>query len=121
MEARGRLNMTTLDQLLSLCRQYVSALDAKQYSSAQLSLTLLANVMRQMPAWMMPVAVEPAASVERELQCGSMYSLSNDDGNLVLVVRDHDGEVLAPVLSAGEAEQLRRDLSRVLMASKEAA
>lgn len=65
--------------------------------------------------------VEPAAAVERELACGSMYSLSNDDGNLVLVVRDHDGEVLAPVLSAGEAEQLRRDLSRVLMASREAA
>lgn len=106
-----------VDRILSLARELAAAHDAKQYSYERNAYTRLLDAVRQTPAWMLPALVEPAAEVVRELSCGTQVTLRNDDGNLVLVVRDHDGEVLAPVLTAEEGAQMRSDLQRVLAAT----
>jgi hypothetical protein len=106
----------THESLLSLLRDLVAAHDAKRYNEERCAYTLLVDAVRAMPSWSLPEIAEPAAEVERELTCGTRLSLRNEDGNLVLVVCDHDGEILAPVLTEREAVQMRGDLQRVIAA-----
>lgn len=115
--------MTTAEQILSLARTYVEELDAKRYSRAHQALTLLAQATRQLPSWLEAAPLEPAAEVERVLRCESTLTLRNEDGMIVLVVKD-DETVMAPALTEEEAKQLRADLARVMACSsggKEAA
>lgn len=114
------MSKVTVADALAHARAYVEYSDAKQYSHAQRSLTLLADAIRALPSWALPPVVEAAAEVERDLVCGAKLTLRNEDGNVILVVRDHDGEVVAPVLSALEGEQLIGDMRRVIAAGKEA-
>jgi hypothetical protein len=108
--------MTPTDQVLAMARAYVEHTRAKRYSHAQYALTRMSEIVADLPDWALPPVVEPAAEVVRDLAGGSTVTLRNDDGNLVLVVRDHDGEVLAPVLTEQEAAQMRADLARVIAA-----
>lgn len=113
--------MTSIESILSLCRQYVSALDAKQYSTAHRALTLLADATRQLPSWLVSPAIEPAAEVSRVLRCEATLTLRNEDGTVVLVLRDEE-TCTAVALTAEEAGQLRSDVQKVMCAAgKEAA
>lgn len=105
--------MTQMDRIFSLLRSWQLAVDAKLYSHARCYETQLLEAMRATPEWALPpLPLEPAAEVERELACGTKLTLRNEDGHLVIVVRD-DETTLAPVLTPAEEEQLRRDIARV--------
>lgn len=113
--------MTTAEQVLSLARSYVEALDARRYSTAHQALTLLANATRQLPAWLESAPLEPAAEVSRALQCGASVTLRNEDGAVVMVVRDED-VTTAIAMTSDEAKQMRGDVAKVMACSaKEAA
>lgn len=112
--------MTTADQILALARTYVEELDAKRYSRAHQALTLLAQATRALPSWLEAAPLDPAAEVERTLACGARVTLRNEDGTVVLVVRDEE-TVMAPVMTQDEAKQLRGDVARVMAAGREAA
>lgn len=109
--------MTDLENLLGLLRAWVAARDAKRYSHARYFETLLQEHVRKLPSWALPPLVDPAAEVERELACGAKLTLRNEDGHLVIVVRDEE-TTLAPVLEDVEATRLRSDLARVMAAAK---
>jgi hypothetical protein len=109
--------MSTIEQVLQLSRAYVSALDAKQYSHAQRALTLLAQATRGLLSWLESAPLEPAAEVERVLRCESTLTLRNEDGTVVLVVRDEE-TCLAVALTQDEAKQLRSDAARVMAAAR---
>jgi transcription elongation GreA/GreB family factor len=113
--------VTTIEQVLQLARAYVDALDAKKYSHAQRALTLLADATRQLPSWLEAAPIEPAAEVARVLRCESTLTLRNEDGAVVMVLRDEE-TCLAVALTSEEAKQLRGDVQRVMACStKEAA
>jgi hypothetical protein len=107
--------VTTVESVLAYARQYVEHIDARRYSHAHHQLTLLADAVRKLPPWELPPVVEPAAEVERTLTCGATLRMANEDGALVLVVRDEE-TAMAPVLTREEALQARADLARVLAA-----
>lgn len=106
----------TIEHVLGLCRQLAAARAARQVNREHCTVNMLIDAISTLPDWMLPPVVEPAAEVERALECGARYRLANEDGSLALVLRDHDGEVLAPVMTSDEGSRMRADLARVLAA-----
>lgn len=110
--------MNTTDRIFALLRAYVEAIDARRYSHAQRALTLLAEEGRRLPSWMEPAPLEPAAEVFRQLLCGASLTLRNEDGAVVLVVRDEE-TCTAVAMTADEAKQMRGDAARVMAAASD--
>jgi hypothetical protein len=107
--------LPTLDDVLGYVRAWASAEHARDYRRAQYYKTLLLETIALLPNWALPPAVEPAAETTATLSCGASVRLANDDGALVVSLRDDETNVVAALLPE-EAVALQRDLRRVMAA-----
>lgn len=116
--ATPQMKPVTADDILALARQVAVARAARQINREHCAITMLIDAVNALPSWALPpLPVEPAAEVERVLACGVRLRLANDDGHLVVSLREDDEGVVA-ALTPVESEQMRGDVARVLAAGK---
>lgn len=106
----------TVEDVLALAREIAAARAKRQINNEHCAITLLIGAVNALPDWALPaMPAEPAAEVVRTLECGITLRLANDDGHLVVSLRDEDDGAVA-ALTDVEAAQMRSDLARVLAA-----